>query len=146
MRQRHYIENVLIQYNLQNKKNLQTSMQPNTQLVTDNNLPEDECTFMSKILYMNMVRSLQYIVNCTQPDIVFITSQLAKHLKSLSMLHYNALVHCMQYLKGTKDKWLLFGHRNHDNITGYTDTDRMMQENNKAISRYTFFLRESLIS
>ena len=62
------------------------------------------------------------------------------------MLHYNALVHCIQYLKGTKDKWLLFGHRNHDNITGYTDTDRMMQENNKAIFGYTFFLRELLIS
>ena len=53
---------------------------------------------------MNMVGSLQYITDCTQPDIVFITSQLAKHLKSSSMLHYNALVHCIQYLKGTKDK------------------------------------------
>ena len=62
------------------------------------------------------------------------------------MLHYNALVHCIQYLKGTKDKWLLFRHRNHDNITGYTDTNRMIQENNKAISRYTFFLGELLIS
>ena len=115
-------------------------------MVTDNNLPEDEHAFMSKILYMNMVGSLQYIVDCTQPDIVFITSQLAKHLKSSSMLHYNALVHYIQYLKGTKDKWLLFRHRNHDNITSYTDMDRMMQENNKAISRYTFFLGESLIS
>ena len=62
------------------------------------------------------------------------------------MLHYNALVHCIQYLKGTKDKWLIFGCRNHNNITGYTDTDRMMQENNKAIFRYTFFLGELLIS
>ena len=126
MRQRHYIKNVLIQYNLQNKKNLQMLMQPNTQLVTDNNLPEDEHTFMSKILYINMVRSLQYIVDCTQPDIVFITSQLAKHLKSSSMLHYNALVYYIQYLKGTKDKWLLFRHGNYDNITDYMDVDRIM--------------------
>ena len=121
-------------------------MQLNTQLITDNNLLENEYTFMSKILYINMVGSLQYIVDCTQPDIVFITSQLTNHLKSLSMLYYNALVHCIQYLKGTKDKWLLFEYRNHDNITGYTDMDRMMQENNKAISGYTFFLEESLIS
>ena len=70
-------------------------IQPNTQLVTDNNLLEDKRAFMSKILYMNMVGSLQYIADCTQPDIVFITSQLAKHLKSSSMLHYNALVHYM---------------------------------------------------
>ena len=62
------------------------------------------------------------------------------------MLHYNVLVYCIQYLKGTKDKWLLFGHRNHDNITSYTDADRMMQENNKAIFGYTFFLEELLIS
>ena len=62
------------------------------------------------------------------------------------MLHYNTLVYCIQYLKGTKDKWLLFRHRNYDTITSYTDTDRMIQENNKAISGYTFFLGESLIS
>ena len=62
------------------------------------------------------------------------------------MLHYNALVHCIQYLKGTKDKQLLFRHRNHNNITSYINTDRMIQENNKVISEYTFFLGESLIS
>ena len=61
------------------------------------------------------------------------------------MLHYNALVYCMQYLKGTKNKWLLFRHRNHDNITGYMDTDRIMQENNKAISGYAgrIFIRRA---
>ena len=52
----------------------------------------------------------------------------------------------IQYLKGTKDKWLIFGQGNHDSITGYMDTDSMMQENNKAISGYTFFLGELLIS
>ena len=62
------------------------------------------------------------------------------------MLHYNTLVYCIQYLKGTKNKQLLFRHRNYNNITGYTNTDRMMQENNKAISEYTFFLGELLIS
>ena len=62
------------------------------------------------------------------------------------MLHYNVLIHCIQYLKGTKDKWLLFGYRNHNNITSYTDTDRIIQENNKVISGYTFFLGELLIS
>ena len=62
------------------------------------------------------------------------------------MLHYNALVHYIQYLKRTKNKQLLFRHRNHNNITSYTNTDRMIQENNKAISGYTFFLGELLIS
>ena len=62
------------------------------------------------------------------------------------MLHYNALVYCIQYLKGTKDKQLLFRCGNYNNITSYIDTDRIMQENNKAIFRYTFFLRELLIS
>ena len=62
------------------------------------------------------------------------------------MLHYNALVYCIQYLKGTKDKQLLFRCRNHNNIVGYMDTNRIIQENNKAISEYTFFLGESLIS
>ena len=95
-------------------------------MVTDNNLLEDECTFMSRILYMNMVRSLQYIADCTQPNIAFITSQLAKYLKCPSMLHYNTVVHCIHYLKGTKDKWLLLGQGNHNNIIGYTNVDSMM--------------------
>ena len=62
------------------------------------------------------------------------------------MLYYNAIVYYIHYLKGTKDKWLLLGQGNHNNIIGYTDTDSMMQENNKAISGYTFFLGELLIS
>ena len=61
------------------------------------------------------------------------------------MLYYNTLIYCIQYLKEIKNKQLLFKHRNYNNITSYINTDRIIQENNKVISKYTFFLRESLI-
>ena len=65
MRQKHYIENILIQYSLQNKQNVQTLIQPNTQLIIDNNLLEDKHTFMSQVLYINIVGSLRYITDYT---------------------------------------------------------------------------------
>ena len=49
---------------------------------------------MSEILYINIVSVLRYITDCTQPDILFVTNQLAKYLNDPSIEYYLALKHC----------------------------------------------------
>ena len=68
-------------------------MQPSTQLKTVSQTDTDRKQ-MSKILYMNMVSTLKYIADCTQPNILFATNQLAKYLNDSSMEYYLALKHC----------------------------------------------------
>ncbi|EJC97318.1 uncharacterized protein FOMMEDRAFT_100104, partial [Fomitiporia mediterranea MF3/22] len=100
---------------------------------------------MSDIPYMNMVGTLRYIADCTQPDIAFATNQLAKYLNDPGMEHYLALKHCYMYLKTTSNVWLQLGSTNQSILNGYTDADSMMQEGHCAISGYAFYLSDSLV-
>ena len=42
--------------------------------------------------------------------------------------------------------WLQLRGKNQNTLNGYTDTDSMMQEGHHAISGYTFYLNDSLVS
>ena len=89
---------------------------------------------------------LKYIVDCTQPDISFVTNQLAKYLNNPDMEHYLVLKHCYQYLKTINNVWLQLRDKNKNTLNRYTDTDSMMQEGHYTISGYTFYLNDSLVS
>ena len=146
LRQKHYIENILKRFKLEGEKSYQTPMLPNTQLrsVIDQS-PEEERA-MEKIPYMNMVGALRYAADATRPDIAYVTGQLARHLQKYGLEHYNAAKHCMQYLKGTKELWLVLGGIEFTHITGYTDADGMATEGHKAILAYIFQLARASLS
>ena len=66
--------------------------------------------------YMNLVGSLRYAIDCTQPDICYTTGQLVRYLQKPNITHHLAAKHCFQYLNGTKHYWLILGGRNNINI------------------------------
>ena len=146
MQQQHYIEQILKRFELENARNVQTPMSPGLQLKSTTELAEEEKTIMKDVPYMSMVGALRYAADCTRPDIAFATSQLARHLQSPGPEHLHAVKHCFQYLKTTRDYWLVLGGKAKEELTGYSDADGMMQEGNKAISGYTFFFGNALVS
>ena len=85
-----------------------------------------------------MIGALQYVVDQTHPDILYVTGQLAHHLQKYNSDHYLATKQVFQYLKGSSDVWLVLG--GHGNLTtqGFCDADRMVTEGNKAILGYVF--------
>ena len=145
MCQTHYINNIIQWYNCTNKRPVHTPMQLGTQLKMVSQTDTDRKQ-MSEIPYMNMVGVLRYIVDCTQLNISFATNQLAKYLNDPGMEHYLALKHCYQYLKTTNNVWLQLRGKNQNTLNGYTDADSMIQEGHHAISGYTFYLNDSLVS
>ena len=88
-------------------------MQPGTYLQLTKHLLDKDKKFIKTILYMNMVGSLQYVADCTRPDIMYTTGQLAKYLNNLDIEHYQVVKHYFQYLKGTSNYWLKLS-RNHN--------------------------------
>ena len=52
--------------------------------------------------YVRLLGELQYIANCTRPDIVYTVNKLATYTANLSLQHYGALKQILQYLAGTK--------------------------------------------
>jgi hypothetical protein len=50
-----------------------------------------------------------------------------------------------QYLKGTRDFWLTYGHTKAE-LTGYADADGSMAEDRRAISGYAFIIHGGAVS
>ncbi|MBW0577314.1 hypothetical protein O181_117029 [Austropuccinia psidii MF-1] len=52
---------------------------------------------------------LQYIVQCTRPDLSFATSFLSQFLENPKDIHHKALIHTLKYLSGTQNFMLKLG-------------------------------------
>jgi hypothetical protein len=146
LRQKHYIENILKCFKLENEYTYQMPMLPGTQLRQITELTSEEVKQMEKIPYMNMVSALRYAADSTRPDIAYVTGQLARHLQKYTLEHYNAAKHCFQYLKGTSNYWLVLGGIEHHKLHGFTDTDSMATHGHKSILGYTFQFDTASIS
>lgn len=59
--------------------------------------------------YQRAVGSLIYLALCTRPDISCAVGVLSQHLECPSQQHWNAFIHVLQYLKGTKNLAIQYG-------------------------------------
>ena len=88
LQQKHYIKNIIQQFEFKNEPILKTLIQSNTYLQLTKHLLNKDKKFIKTILYINIVNLLQYVTDCTRLDIVYTTSQLAKYLNNLDIKHY----------------------------------------------------------
>ena len=99
-------------------------------------------------LYREIVGSLIYLMMCTRPDICFIVNLLSQHMSRPKMVHLNLAKFVLKYLKGSKDKGLIFCPSEAIDIVGYTDASWANCTDRKSISGYCFSLAigSSLVS
>ena len=55
------------------------------------------------------VGSIMYAMLCTRPDINYSVSVTSRYLSNPGNDHWMAVKHILKYLKGTKDKFLIYG-------------------------------------
>lgn len=60
--------------------------------------------------------------------------------------HWTALKCVFQYLKATKNKWLMLGGNGKDELEGFSDSDGMSTEGRRPISGYIYRFVDSAIS
>ena len=75
-------------------------------------LNEPSPPFEDVNLYMRGLGSINYIATCTRPDLAVYSSQLARHMKSPTKLHFRQLCQCVSYLNATENYALTY--RNDD--------------------------------
>ncbi|KAI7958937.1 hypothetical protein MJO28_002728 [Puccinia striiformis f. sp. tritici] len=100
--QTHYIEETLLKYKCQDLIPLATPMKPGVHLVKASRVEREELE-KSNYHYRGLVGALNYLSVTTRPDITFTVGCLSQFLQSPGILHWNAAVHCLRYLKGSKD-------------------------------------------
>lgn len=102
-----YIENLLKSYEMQNCKPVATPLEPGTHLVTatEEELAEFAASGQN---YRRAIRSLNYLVQCTRPDLAFACSQLSQYLDKPGTRHWTAFWRVLRYLQGTKSHCITY--------------------------------------
>ena len=77
-----------------------------------------------RINYRAIVGALNYLSCTTRPDITFAVSSLSQFLNEPGILHWQACVQVLQYLKGTRNFTLRINKPNQENeLIAYADAD-----------------------
>ena len=115
-----------------------TPMDPGLKLANEQcpKTSEDKAE-MKNIPYINAVGSLLYLALLTRLDIAYTASVLARFNSNPGMIHWRAVKHLFQYLKGTVDLKLAYGPDpsiGNDHFITYCDADHGRNLNDYASS------------
>ncbi|KAL0394401.1 UNVERIFIED_CONTAM: hypothetical protein Slati_4406300 [Sesamum latifolium] len=64
---------------------------------------------MSDIPYASAVGSIQYVVQCTKPDVAYALSVMNRYQACVGEAHWSVVKTILKYLKRTKDMFLIYG-------------------------------------
>ncbi|MBW0476036.1 hypothetical protein O181_015751 [Austropuccinia psidii MF-1] len=89
-------------------------------------------------LFQQAIGTINYIAHHTRPDILFSINQLSRYSIRPGRCHWSALKHLLCYLKGTRNKCLIYNQTSSkDPLTGWADADYAnMKDNQKSISGF----------
>ena len=133
--QSNYTQKVLRHFNEDKAKPSSTPMVVRTlDAKRDLFLPkkDEEEILELEVPYLNAIRALLYLAQCTRPDISFVVNLLARYSNAPTRRHWNAVKDIFRYLKGTTDLGLFYtresssvaapyGHRVYSRLAGYAD-------------------------
>jgi hypothetical protein len=73
--------------------------------------------------YRSVIGKLNFLEKTTRPDIAYATHQCARFCEDPKQSHAKALIHLVQYLKGTRDKGIIIDPNRHKSLECYADAD-----------------------
>ena len=107
---------------------------------------EDEKIRMSNQPYASCLGSIMYAMLCTRPDISYSVSVTSRYQSNPGNDHWMAVKHVLKYLKGTKDKFMIYGDGELQ-VNGYTDSDFQSDpDDRKSTSGFVFTLNGAAVS
>lgn len=114
--QKHFIEQVLIKFNMENCKGTSTPMGPNFQIKIEDRANDN-------IPFRQLIGPLMYIATVSRPDSIYATSFLSRYLNKPTNQLWKAAKRILRYLKQTKDLVLTYKQSSNCQLTAYSDAD-----------------------
>jgi hypothetical protein len=145
--QRAYIDTIVSRFNLTDASNLSIPLDAG-HLLTKDQCPTTEYDIneMRKIPYREAVGSLMYAALGTRPDISFSVTALSQYMQNPGSPHWEAVKRVLRYLKGTRERWLTFGHPK-DGLHGFADSNwGSTADDRHSICGYVFTLDGGAVS
>jgi tRNA C32,U32 (ribose-2'-O)-methylase TrmJ len=76
---------------------------------------------MKVILYASAIGSTVYAMICTHPDISYALSAMSRYQSNYGEAHWTIIKSILQYLRRTKEAFLMFGGEDELVVKGYSD-------------------------
>jgi hypothetical protein len=95
--------------------------------------------------YCSLIGLLMYIAVGTYPDIAFAVSKLSQFLDCYRRVHWQATLHVLQYLKGTRHLHLLLGGPLFS-LVGFSDSSWAEEESHHSHMGYCYAVSSGVIS
>src|SRR6202522_4711304 len=136
--QKMYIRTILEREGLGEINSVSTPLDPNIKLEPN---PDGNEGNRSNS-FARLLGELQYLANCTQPDITFAVNRLASYTANPSLQHVTAVKRILRYLAGTKDLGITYS-KNSTNLSensffGFADAAFANHDDYKSTSGYVF--------
>ncbi|KAL0444808.1 UNVERIFIED_CONTAM: Retrovirus-related Pol polyprotein from transposon TNT 1-94 [Sesamum latifolium] len=101
---------------------------------------------MFDIPYASAVGSIQYVVQCTRPDVAFALSVTSRYQACAGEAHWTAVKTILKYLTRTKDMFLVYG-GGELILEGYGDASFQSDEDDaKSQSGFVFKLNGGVVA
>lgn len=142
LKQSSYARKLLEKSGMSDCKPVKYPMEPNTQLVKDEN---GKCVDPTE--FKSIVGGLRYLVH-TRPNIAYSVGIVSRFMERPTILHQRAVKRILRYVKGTLDHGLVYlkGSGNYL-LSGYSESDHAGNvEDRRSTGGMAFYLNESLIT
>ncbi|KAL0463092.1 UNVERIFIED_CONTAM: Retrovirus-related Pol polyprotein from transposon TNT 1-94 [Sesamum latifolium] len=107
---------------------------------------DEELKRMSDIPYASIVGSIQYVVQCTRPDVAYALSVTSRYQACAGEAHWSAVKSILKYLKRTKDMFLIYG-GGELILEGYSDANFQSDDDDaKSQSGFVFMLNGGVVA
>ncbi|KAL0413273.1 UNVERIFIED_CONTAM: Retrovirus-related Pol polyprotein from transposon TNT 1-94 [Sesamum radiatum] len=101
---------------------------------------------MFDIPYASAVGSIQYVVQCTRPDVAFALSVTSRYQACAGEAHWTAVKTILKYLRRTKDMFFIYG-GGELILEGYSDASFQSDEDDaKSQSGFVFKLNGGVVA
>ena len=93
--------------------------------------------------FARLLGELQFLANCTRPDIAFAVNRLASYTANPSLQHFTAIKRVLRYLAGTQDQGITYSKLStttvdNNNFYGFADAAFANHDDLKSTSVYVF--------
>ena len=100
-----------------------------------------------EVWYLNAIKALVNLANCTKPDIAFAVNLLARYSSAPTRRHWNGVKHVLRYLCGTIDMGLFYSKGSKSQLSGYADAGYLSDPHKaRSQTRYLFTCGNTAIS
>ncbi|KAL0313422.1 UNVERIFIED_CONTAM: Retrovirus-related Pol polyprotein from transposon TNT 1-94 [Sesamum radiatum] len=142
-----YIEKVLKRFRMEHSKRGVIPMRHGIKLSKKQSPKTDEeLKRMSDIPYASAIGSIQYVVQCTRPDVAYALSVMSRYQACAGEAHWSAVKSILKYLRRTKDMFLIYG-GGELILEGYSDDSFQSDEDDaKSQSDFVFKLNGGVVA